>query len=98
MYQVNNIVKNQARFMQEDQERCKNGWKRSTRHIIFRWIILTLKDDVPYITSPCRLIHETRGEINIHSGFIQISLSKYRKQKFSIQFWGAKEYKRENEV
>lgn len=75
VYQVNNTVKNQAWFMQEDREQCKNGRRGSTRHTFLRWITPTSEDDVPYITSRCRSLPETWGE------FIQISLPKYRKQK-----------------
>jgi hypothetical protein len=37
-----------------------NGWRGVQRRQSFiRWIILMFKDDVPYITSPCRKLHET---------------------------------------
>lgn len=46
--------------MEETKGHGENGWREVQMSQSFiQWIIPVLEEDVPYITSPCRLLHET---------------------------------------
>lgn len=69
----------------------ENGWREVQMSQSFiQWIIPVLEEDLPYITSPCRLLHETWDQAESRvSDFIprvQVQINKLLKSLFGYSF------------
>lgn len=75
--------------MEETKGHGENGWREVvTSQSFIQWIIPVLEEDVPYITSPCRLLHETWViRIKLRPGYrISFPVYKYRTSYFKSVF------------
>ena len=78
-------------WFMETKGHGENGWREVQMSQSFiQWIIPVLEEDLPYITSPCRLLHETWDQAESRvSDFIprvQVQINKLLKSLFGYSF------------